>query len=70
VGGYAAYGLIENCSDNQSHAGLPICLAEDVAVRRPIRRDEKILLDDVTFDPADRRFATFGLAMEAGSVRG
>jgi predicted homoserine dehydrogenase-like protein len=70
VGGYAAYGLIENCSDNELHAGLPICLADEVIVRRAIRTDEKIFLDDVTFDDADRRFETFGLAMGTGSMRG
>jgi predicted homoserine dehydrogenase-like protein len=44
IGGYTAYGLIENCVDNQVHPGLPICLAEDVTMRRDIRRGEKILL--------------------------
>ena len=32
LGGYASYGLIENCTDNKLKAGLPTCLAEDVIV--------------------------------------
>ena len=34
LGGYACYGLIENCSENKMKAGLPICLAEDVVLKR------------------------------------
>ena len=64
IGGYAAYGLIENCADNRVSAGLPICLAEDVTLRRDIRQDEKILLEDVVYDPSDPRFDTFRLAMQ------
>jgi predicted homoserine dehydrogenase-like protein len=64
AGGYAAYGLIENCADNQLRPGLPICLAEDVTLRRAIRKDEKILLDDVAHQPSDPRFETFRLALQ------
>ena len=64
IGGYAAYGLIENCADNQLRPGLPICLAEDVTLRRPIRKDEKILLEDVIYDPSDPRFEAFELALK------
>jgi predicted homoserine dehydrogenase-like protein len=46
IGGYTCYGLIENC-DGQAHPGLPICLAEGVAMRRDIRKDAPILLADV-----------------------
>lgn len=41
LGGYACYGLIENCKDNQERPGFPICLAEDVTVTRDIMKDEK-----------------------------
>ncbi len=64
IGGYAAYGLIENCADNQLRPGLPICLADDVTLHRAIRKDEKILLEDVLYDPSDPRFETFRLAMQ------
>lgn len=53
IGGYTAYGLIENCEDNQVHPGLSICLAEDATLRRDIRKDEKILLEDVIYEPSD-----------------
>lgn len=64
IGGYAAYGLIENCADNRLRPGLPICLADDVTLRRAIRKDEKILLEDVLYDPSDPRFETFRLALQ------
>jgi predicted homoserine dehydrogenase-like protein len=59
VGGYAAYGLIENCSDNQLYPGLPICLADGVTLRRAIRKDERILLADVIYEASDPGFRTF-----------
>jgi len=65
VGGYATYGLIENCADNLVRPGLPICLAEDVALRLDIRKDEKILLEDVVYEPSDYRFKTFQLALKS-----
>jgi predicted homoserine dehydrogenase-like protein len=65
IGGYAAYGLIENCAENQALPGLPICLAEDVALRHHVRKDEKILLEDVLFEASDARFETFRLAMQS-----
>ena len=64
IGGYAAYGLIENCVDNQLIPGLPICLAEDVTLRRNIQKDEKILLEDVIYDRADPRFRTYQLGLQ------
>ncbi len=66
IGGYAAYGLIENCADNVARPGLPICLAEGVSLRRDIRKDEKIRLDDVAFAPGDPRLETFSRALESG----
>jgi predicted homoserine dehydrogenase-like protein len=62
IGGYSAYGLIENCADNQFHPGLPICLAEDVTLNRDIRKDEKIFFEDVVYKLSDPRFETFRLA--------
>jgi predicted homoserine dehydrogenase-like protein len=41
-GGYACYGLIENCDHNEADLGLPICLTEDVTLKRDVRKDEKI----------------------------
>jgi predicted homoserine dehydrogenase-like protein len=44
IGGYACYGLIDNCDGD--HPGLPICLAEDIVLRRDIARDSPILSSD------------------------
>ncbi len=52
IGGYACYGLIDNCGPD-GHPGLPICLAEDLPLRRDIRKDQPILLADVEV-PASR----------------
>ncbi len=65
IGGYTLYGLIENCSDNRMQPGLPICLAEEVTLRRDVRKDEKIFMEDVAYKPGDTMFETFQLAMQA-----
>ena len=65
VGGYAAYGLIENCADDRPRPGLPICLADGPTLRRPLKRDEKIRLEDVNLPADDPRFAAFELAQQA-----
>ncbi len=50
IGGYTCYGKIENCAENKTHAGIPVCLAEDMVLKRPVMRDERIGLEDVVFD--------------------
>ena len=62
IGGYTCYGLIENCSDNQSHAGLPICLAENVVLNRDVPKDEKVFLQDVAYDPDRVDYRLYALA--------
>jgi len=47
IGGYACYGLIENCADQGVDPGLPMTLAENVQVTRDIPKDEKITLSKV-----------------------
>jgi predicted homoserine dehydrogenase-like protein len=64
VGGYTCYGLIENCVDNIESPGLPICLADGIALKRAIRRDEKILLADVNYDSSAMEFELFARAQE------
>lgn len=59
IGGYLTYGLLENCQDNLEQPGLPICLAENVVLKRDINRDEKIFMKDIAYDPSDPRFVTF-----------
>jgi predicted homoserine dehydrogenase-like protein len=65
IGGYACYGMIDNCPDPEAHRGLPICLAEDVALTRGVRSGEPILLDAVAFDPAAFVFDLFRQSQEA-----
>ena len=50
-GGYACYGMIENCSEGGENSGFPICLAEDVTVKRDIAKDQKIEAEGLEFDP-------------------
>jgi predicted homoserine dehydrogenase-like protein len=62
IGGYCCYGLIENCADQGDDPGLPICLAEDVTLKRDVMQGEKILLRDVAYDPERLDFRLFALA--------
>lgn len=64
LGGYACYGLIENCADHRDKPGLPICLAEHVTVRRDIAEDEKIFWEDVEYDPNRGDFKMYAQAVE------
>ena len=67
IGGYCCYGLIENCSDNLLRSGLPICLAENVTLKRDVRADEKILMEDVAYDPDGQEFSLYARALEASN---
>lgn len=58
-GGFTCYGLIENTSDNETNPGLPICLAENLTIKRHIRKDEKIHLADVLWDSTRPDFALY-----------
>jgi len=61
IGGYACYGLIENCSDVNGDSGLPICLADGAVVNRDVAKDDRIRLSDVRMrhnDPAAAIYAT------------
>ncbi|MGA9347919.1 MAG: homoserine dehydrogenase [Anaerolineae bacterium] len=64
IGGYTCYGMIENCVDNQDHPGLPICLAEDVTLKRNVHKDEKMYMDDVAYNSHRSDFALFFKALE------
>lgn len=41
IGGYTCYGLIENQEDNIISPGLPICLADDVVIKKRYRKGVK-----------------------------
>lgn len=60
IGGYACYGLIENCHEAGHRSGLPICLADDVTLLRDVAADERLSLSDVSFreDDAAHRLYT------------
>lgn len=70
LGGYTCYGLIENCSDNRERPGVPICLAEDVAVKRDIAKDEKIYMDDIEYNPEQYSFKLYSMAVEKSEETG
>jgi predicted homoserine dehydrogenase-like protein len=56
IGGYTCYGMIENCVDNETNPGIPICLAENVALKVGIPKDEKVLLSHVDYNSEDYAF--------------
>ena len=65
LGGFSCYGLIENCNENEINAGLPICLAEDVVLKRDIPKDKKIHLEDIEYDEKSDGFALFSKSLQA-----
>ncbi len=64
IGGYACYGLIENCAEDDARAGLPICLADGVVLERDVAKDERILLAAVRSDPNRFDFQLYSKALE------
>ncbi len=61
IGGYMCYGMIEN-TDQQPKPGIPICLADQVRLKRDVKKDEKISLEDVDYDADRLDFQMFALA--------
>jgi len=47
IGGFCAYGLIDNTTKARAMAALPIALSEDCVLRRNLAKDEVISFDDV-----------------------
>jgi predicted homoserine dehydrogenase-like protein len=64
IGGYACYGLIENCRDGETHPGLPICVAEGAVLKRDVARDERILSCDVEMRQDDPALVAYTKAVE------
>ena len=58
MGGFASYGLIENIAD-QPTPGVPICLSENLKLKRDIVKDERITIDDVNLDKTDPAFSLY-----------
>ena len=65
LGGYLSYGMIENEIDNRDRPGLPICLTQNLRLKRNLRRDEKIYWDDVLIDSNREDFRLFAKAMRS-----
>jgi len=63
MGGYETYGLIENVDANAEAPGMPQLLCNGVKVKRPIRKDERILLDDCVFDADAAEFKLYEAAL-------
>lgn len=59
MGGFASYGLIENMVDNRENPGIPICIAEKMKLKRALRKDQKIHMQDVEFDRKDPAFELY-----------
>lgn len=62
MGGFASYGLIENMVDNAENPGIPICIAENMMLKKPLAKDQRIHLQDLEFD---RKDPVFELYLEA-----
>jgi predicted homoserine dehydrogenase-like protein len=62
IGGYTCHGMVENCAENEIHPGVPICVSEDLALTHDVAKDEKLLIEDVHWDPKDY---AIGLHLEA-----
>jgi predicted homoserine dehydrogenase-like protein len=54
VGGFCAYGLIDNTATARAMAALPIALSDGCVLRRDIAKDEMVSFDDVDEPPRDR----------------
>ncbi len=64
IGGYTCYGMIENCSENETHSGLPVCLADEVTLKRDVAKDQKIFMEDVVYDAHRLDYHLYTLARE------
>lgn len=59
LGGHAVYGLIQNCLPSMMPLGLPVCLADDVRLKRDVAPDQPIKLAAVEFDATRPDFAAY-----------
>lgn len=66
IGGYTCYGMIENRNDNIDKPGLPICLADDVKLKRNIPKDGKILMSDIICNQKRIDFNLYNKTLDRG----
>ena len=69
IGGYTCYGLIENLTHGTDHPGLPICLTEEVTLKRNVSRDEKIFFSDIQYDPDRLDFVLYDESVKSPMAR-
>jgi predicted homoserine dehydrogenase-like protein len=55
VGGYCAYGLIENHAAARASNALPIAMSDDCVLLRDVRKDEVVTFNDVKMPPTRLR---------------
>lgn len=66
IGGFTCYGLIDNNDLGRTNDGLPICLADDLLLKRDIPRDGKIRMEDVNYDPGRLDFDLYFKSLAVG----
>jgi predicted homoserine dehydrogenase-like protein len=64
LGGYTCYGLIENCDGPGNKNRLPILLADNVKLKRDIKKDETINFNDIEFDGDDYSFKVAAMSLK------
>jgi predicted homoserine dehydrogenase-like protein len=62
IGGFSCYGLIESALQDKGK-GIPICLAEEMVLKRDIPEGGKISWEDVDFDRDRGDIAMYGKAL-------
>jgi predicted homoserine dehydrogenase-like protein len=67
IGGYACYGMVENVAENETKPGLPICLSEDLTLKTDLKKDAKIELADVEYEPDSYAFDLFRKSQEVSA---
>jgi predicted homoserine dehydrogenase-like protein len=59
LGGYQTYGALENIPGSEMPAGLPILLSENLKLKRDIKKNGRISLEDVEYDAEEPAFALY-----------
>jgi predicted homoserine dehydrogenase-like protein len=68
LGGFTVYGLIETVEQDAEQPGIPICLANEVTVKAPIRKDQKVLLSQIDVDAERPEFKAYRQALQVGAT--
>lgn len=68
LGGFACYGLIENCHEHPV-PGIPICLAEGLRLKRAVKQDERLAAGDVDWPDDHPGLALYRRACAIGGER-